>query len=89
MSGINVTPETAVGIPITRPENVADPPKWAAYALEDDTMMKKEIYSRNLVRSMGHAFADTHLHQDIRANNDNKGRIDVQLELVIMDQAFV
>ena len=44
MTGINAIPEKTVGMPITRPEKVAVPPRYSAYLLDDDTMMKKEIY---------------------------------------------
>lgn len=40
---MSARPENAVGIPMTRPENVAEPPKWSAYADDDETMMKNEI----------------------------------------------
>ena len=44
--GSNATPENTVGTPMTSPENVAVPPKCSAYRLDDDTMMKNEIYCR-------------------------------------------
>jgi hypothetical protein len=35
-------PETAVGIPMTIPENVEVPPKCFAYSLDEDTIMKND-----------------------------------------------
>lgn len=42
----NVIPEIKVGIPIVSPENTSEPPKRSAYTLADETMIKKESYSR-------------------------------------------
>ena len=43
VSGINASPEKTVGIPITRPENVAVPPRYSAYWSEEDTIIKNDI----------------------------------------------
>jgi hypothetical protein len=43
--GSNASPENTVGMPITTPENVEFPPRCIAYSLDDETMMKKEIYN--------------------------------------------
>ena len=42
--GSKERPEKTVGIPMTTPENVDVPPRCWAYSLEDDTMIKKDIY---------------------------------------------
>ena len=42
-SGKSARPENTVGIPMTRPEKVDVPPRNWAYALDEDTIMKKEI----------------------------------------------
>ena len=42
--GIRARPENTVGIPITRPEKVDEPPRCSAYRLDDETTMKKDIY---------------------------------------------
>lgn len=41
MIGAKVTADTAGGIPMTRPENVAVPPRRSEYTLEEETAEKK------------------------------------------------
>lgn len=43
VTGMRVNAENTVGMPMTRPEKVLDPPRCAAYALDDETMMKNAI----------------------------------------------
>lgn len=40
--GNKAIPENKVGIPMTSPEKVAVPPRCSAYALADETMLKKD-----------------------------------------------
>jgi hypothetical protein len=42
-SGTSVIPETTVGIPMTSPENVELPPRYSAYLLPEETMMKNVV----------------------------------------------
>ena len=45
--GISTRPENAAGIPMTRPEKVALPPRCSAYDEEEETIMKKVIYVKD------------------------------------------
>jgi hypothetical protein len=42
-SGTSIIPEMTVGIPITSPENVALPPRYSAYLLPEETMIKNVV----------------------------------------------
>jgi hypothetical protein len=42
VKGIRARPENTVGIPIVRPENNAEPPRYSAYTAAEDTVTKKE-----------------------------------------------
>jgi len=42
---INAIPEKAVGIPMTKPEKVAEPPRSSAYTLADEMMTKNENWT--------------------------------------------
>ena len=42
--GINANPANTVGIPMVKPEKVAEPFRWPAYALAEETMMKKVTF---------------------------------------------
>ncbi len=46
---MRASPENTVGMPMTIPENVESPPRDFAYSLDDETMMKNEIYNLNEV----------------------------------------
>ena len=47
--GISAIPLNKVGIPITIPEKVALPPRYSAYLLEEEIMMKKESFRGQVV----------------------------------------
>jgi hypothetical protein len=42
-SGTSTIPDMTVGMPITSPENVELPPKYSAYLLPEETMMKNVV----------------------------------------------
>jgi hypothetical protein len=46
-SGTSVIPEMTVGIPMTSPENVELPPRYSAYLLPEETMMKNVVCGVN------------------------------------------
>jgi hypothetical protein len=48
---MRVMPAMAVGIPMTIPLKVASPPRCSEYRLEDETMMKKDIYQQGLAHT--------------------------------------
>jgi len=68
----------AVGIPMTRPENVAVPPRCCAYSFDDETIMKKvscmSVEDDNV--------SATYLQQDIGEQDNDEGRQRRKLELL-------
>jgi hypothetical protein len=40
--GIRTRPEKTVGMPMVNPENIAEPPRYSAYADADETVIKNE-----------------------------------------------
>ena len=44
-SGTSAIPDMTAGIPITSPENFELPPKYSAYLLPEETMMKNVVYT--------------------------------------------
>lgn len=42
--GMSARPPNTVGMPITRPAKVGLPPKYSAYLLDDETMMKNDTF---------------------------------------------
>lgn len=47
VKGISMRPEKTVGIPMVKPENNAEPPRYSAYALADETVTKNENYGKS------------------------------------------
>ena len=47
---MSAIPLNKVGIPITIPEKVAFPPRYSAYLLEEEIMMKNESFRRTGVK---------------------------------------